>query len=148
MNKYLRQFFSLFILTIFIGYLIGCSCCKHELCCIKYTENNELATYCNNHRDAVVKFIRIAEDVSEQKVRLNDFKQFYKSIKKCSTVECIETQIDMNNTLPGFKAEYEAEHNFAERDTQVDESLKAELILCGFKHAIVAQKQTLNNDSE
>ena len=117
--------------------------CNNQLCCLQYEVGSDMATYCNNHRDAVGKFIRKVDGESEQKIRLSNFIQFYESIKSCTTVECIETMINSDTSLPGFETIYEHEHQYAEQDTQVDSSLKAKLILCGFKHAIDAMEQNL-----
>lgn len=142
MDKSLKRFSALLLLIFLMGAFIACPV---KLCCLKYEKGSDLAIYCNNHRDAVGKFIRNAENESEQITRLNNFKQFYESIKNCTTVQCIETQINNDTTLPGFQERYENEHEFAERDTQIDDSnLKAELILCGFKHAIDAFEKTLS----
>lgn len=144
MNKSLKRLSVLLLLIFLMGGLTEC-CKKTQLCCLKYEKGSDLAIYCNNHRDAVGKFIRSTENESEQITRLNNFKQFYDSIKDCTTVQCIETQINNNTTLTGFQERYENEHEFAERDIQINDSnLKAELILCGFKHAIDAFEKTLS----
>jgi len=46
-------------------------------------------------------------------------------------------------TIADFKDHYQNEHDFAEDDTDVPSEQKAKLILCGFKHAIDALKETL-----
>jgi hypothetical protein len=141
MNKSQKLFSVLLLLAILMGGLV--ECCSTKLCCHKYEVGSDLSTYCNNHRDAVAKFIRLAETESQQLARLNSFKEFYNSIQNCTTVECIKTHINDNTTLPGFRELYETEHQFAEQETNIDPDLKAEVILCGFKHAIDAFEKTL-----
>ena len=142
------KYLSLLVLQIiFVFSLFQCNCKTVDLCCHQYEGGSDSTFYCNNHRDAVGKFIREGQNLSEQKIRLENFKQFYESVKDCSTLECIETKIDNNLTLPGFKERYETEHIFAD-SFMVDLNIKAELVLCGFEHAIVALSQTLNEQDQ
>ena len=141
MNK--TKYLSLLILQILFALsLVQCNGNTVDLCCHQYELESDSSYYCNNHRDAVGKFIREGQDLSEQKIRLENFRQFYESVKDCATLECIEKQIDNSSTLPGFKERYETEHNYAD-SFKVDLNIKAELVLCGFEHAIVALSQTL-----
>lgn len=117
--------------------LLGTLGCTQKLCCLKYPAETDQATYCNNHRDAVGKFIISAPDPSERQVRLKDFKAFYRKIEEaCGTVQCIENSISSDAALSSFLGRYRGEHHFAERDTQIDEKMKTDLILCGFKHGL------------
>ncbi len=143
------KYLSLLILQILFALsLLQCNGGTLELCCHQYELESDSSYYCNNHRDAVGKFIREGQDLSEQKIRLENFRQFYESVKDCTTLECIETKIDNSSTLPGFKERYETEHNYAESDFEVNLNIKAELVLCGFEHAIVALSQTLNEQDQ
>jgi hypothetical protein len=125
--------------------LLATSACKKEdFCCMQYDAGSPEAGYCDNHRDAVGKFIRSVSDLEERQARLQDFQQFYDAVSGCQTVACIDSALDTTAYLPGFAEEYEIEHNFADADSPVPETQKAELILCGFDHAIAAMDQVLN----
>ncbi|MGB3479296.1 MAG: hypothetical protein WBB67_09060 [bacterium] len=140
MNKSQRLFSVLLLAILVIGLT---ECCSTKLGCHKYETGSNLSVYCNNHRDAVAKFIRLGETNSEQTVRLRNFREFYALIKNCKTPEDIKTYINNNTTLPGFRELYEIEHQFAEQETNINSALKAEVILCGFKHAIDAFEKNL-----
>jgi hypothetical protein len=133
------------IQTFLVASLIQFNCSKDKLCCLQYETNSDKVKYCNNHRDAVGKFIREIENKSEQKTRLNKFKHFYESIKDCTILSCIEQKIDTDRSIPAFKSRYYDEHEYAEANFVIDSTLKVPLILCGFKHAIDALEQTSNN---
>lgn len=114
---------------------------------MQYPAHSDLATYCNNHSFAVGKFVRSDDDETKQRERLGKFKQFYDLIKNCSTIECIEAKIQNSTTLPGFLEEYQKKHQAAEDDTQIEDSLKAHLILCGFGDAIDRLEQVLSEEN-
>lgn len=140
-----HQFIGQFVLFLFL--LSAAEGCKSQLCCVKYGPQTDEATYCNNHRSAVGTFVRqAAPDTTKMLDRLNNFKTFYKTIEGCETVDCIGNQIENATTLPGFAERYKTEHDFAEKDTQINADMKAKLILCGFKHAMDALDQTINKD--
>lgn len=114
-----------------------------KLCCEEYQPEDNQATYCNNHRDAVMKFVLEDPEVIGQQQRLQSFEAFYETVKDCPTVDCIETAVAGNLTLPGFADRYRTEHEYAERDAVVPADTKAGLVLCGFRHAIEALKKTV-----
>jgi len=99
MKKSLKLLSAVLILALFIGSAVECCKGRSRLCCHKYETGSDLATYCNNHRNAVVKYIESAEGEAEKKVRFDNFKQFYNTAKSCTTVECIETQIAENTSM-------------------------------------------------
>jgi hypothetical protein len=138
-----RKLLAAVLIAVVMGSLV--ESCSAKLCCHKYETGSALSIYCNNHRDAVAKFIRSADTDAEQRERLSSFKKFYELIKECTTVGCIEDYIDSNTSLPGFKEFYETEHQFAEQETNIASGLKAKAILCGFKHAIDAFEKTLSH---
>jgi hypothetical protein len=143
MNQSRKRLAVLLLLISLAGCVLHCPT-KPVLCCLNYEPDTNKVFYCNNHRDAANKFIRAADSDSQMIARWNDFKQFFNSVMDCTTVVCIEAQINADTTLPGFRQLYETEHGWAEDETNIDDPrLKAELILCGFRHAILAFEQTM-----
>jgi len=139
-----RKRFAVFLLLIFLaGCVIHCPS-KPDLCCLKYEADTNKVYYCNNHRDAANKFIRSTDSDSQMVIRWNDFKQFYNLIMDCTTVVCIEAQINADTTLPGFRQLYETEHGHAKDERNInDPRLEAELIICGFRQAILAFEKSI-----
>jgi hypothetical protein len=131
------------LILVILAMALAC-CPKTQLCCHKYNIGSDLATYCNNHRNAVAKYFEAADNDSERRLRFDNFKQFYSSVAACTTVQCIETEITNSITVPGFWEFYVVEHKYAEQETQIDPNVKAEGILCGFKHAIDAFEKLLS----
>ena len=119
--------------------LTGCPP-NDKLCCESYSPESDEATYCNNHRTAVVLFVNEVTDAAERQSRLSGFETFYAGVEDCRTVDCIEAAI--NSTLPGFKDRYDNEHSWADRDTDVPADKEVLLILCGFKSAIDGLNKT------
>jgi hypothetical protein len=136
------QRISLILLTLALVAVLA-DCRPDQLCCLTHDPETDQATYCNNHRDAVLKFVREISDVAERRARLTAFEQLYATLDHCQTVACIESVIEADTALSGFGERYQNEHRYAERDTDIPQEQKAGLILCGFKHAIDGQKQTL-----
>jgi hypothetical protein len=114
-----------------------------KLCCESYSVESDQATYCNGHRDAVLLFVREVSDTTERRTRLNRIDAFYETIKECQTVACIEDAIGAQADLEAFANRYHQEHGFVETETAIAADKKAELILCGFRHAIAGLKKTL-----
>ncbi|UCD18303.1 MAG: hypothetical protein JSV44_05170 [Candidatus Zixiibacteriota bacterium] len=136
----------LVLLAVVLIALIG-SCRNDQLCCLEYQPQTDQATYCNNHRSAVGLFVLDVPDsagTAASRERLEMFERFYTThLVDCATVDCIESAIYSDTTMPEFIERYRTEHNFAERDTDIPVGQKAELILCGFQHAIEAFMETL-----
>jgi len=128
--------------------LLSLASCFHsdKLCCEQYSAESESATYCNNHRNAALKFVRFVTDNDERLARLGDFKLFYSTVEDCQTVECIEDAIAIADNLPGFADRYQTEHDFSENDTNLPQEEKAGLILCGFDQAIEGLEKTLEGE--
>lgn len=138
-----RLYLSLTLLVLGLA-LVLASCNKPDrLCCLQHDPETDQATYCNNHRDAVLKFVREVPGTADRLVRLSRFEDFYDTIDDCGTVDCIESAIEVDTALVRFKERYQDEHYYAERDTDVTQEQKVKLILCGFKHAIDGERQTL-----
>ena len=116
---------------------------SHKLCCEQYSVESNQATYCNNHRDALMKYVRDTDDDSVMRTRLGQMEVFYELVEDCKTVECIEIGVGDPATPDEFAERYQTEHDYAERDALVPENEKAKLILCGFKHAIEGLNKTL-----
>ncbi len=126
---------------------MGCS--SGKLCCTRFSQESAEATYCNNHRDAVGKYINVSRDPAERRDRLERIKKLYDRIKFCESVECIETEIYSDRTrelLPGFEARYAVDHEFAEQEAPVRGQDRARLILCGFRHAIQVVEEKLKRE--
>lgn len=121
----------------------GCGSKLDQLCCLQYPMESEKATYCNNMRNAVLKFVRAVPEASERQQRLAAFEVFYASIEDCKTVECIDSAVETAPNLPGLRDRYETERSFSDQDTEISDAQKPELIRCGFKHAIDGMKKTL-----
>ena len=142
MKKSVRLFAASLILVVIAVTLAGCP--NRQLCCHKYKIESELSTYCNNHRNAVAKYFEAAENDSEKGLRFDNFKEFYSSVETCTSVDCIETEIINNAAIPDFYEFYNEEHEYAEKETNIDTNVKAAVILCGFKHAIDAFEKLLS----
>ncbi|MEW5924396.1 MAG: hypothetical protein AB1746_10445 [Candidatus Zixiibacteriota bacterium] len=119
--------------------------CNHadKLCCEQYNPDTPQSTYCNNHRNAALKFVRFVTEDSERIARLNEFKAFYETVRDCETIECIQDGINAAPNLPGFIDYYTEEHEYSERDTDLPQNTKPSLILCGFDQAIKGLEKTL-----
>ena len=142
MQKSVKLFTVLLILAVLAVTLTGCP--KPQYCCHKYDIGSELSTYCNNHRNAVAKYFESAQNDNEKRLRFDNFKEFYSKAATCTSVDCIETEITNNTMIPEFHEFYKEEHEYAEKETNIDPNVKAEVILCGFKHAIDAFEQLMN----
>jgi hypothetical protein len=125
----------------------GCGGYKNDLCCLEYSPGSDQATYCNNFRNAALKFIDETVNKNMKEDRLDEFRAFYHVIEKCRTAECVDSAVDAANYMPGFKELYDNERWFSERDTDVSDSQKAELILCGFRDAIEIEESRLRRES-
>lgn len=136
---------AIMMVIVAVTATVGCWPCgdKDKLCCEEYQRESDLATYCNDHRDAVLEFVREVPDTTERRLRLNRIDAFYETVKDCQTVVCIEDAIGTAADLDAFANRYQQEHGFAETETAIAADKKAELILCGFRHAIDGLKETL-----
>jgi hypothetical protein len=114
-----------------------------KLCCEEYSPQSQEATYCNGHRDAVLEFVREVADTAERRARLNHFEAFYETVKDCRTVVCIEDGIGAASDFDAFANRYQQEHGYVETGTTIAADKKADLILCGFRHAVEGLKKTL-----
>jgi hypothetical protein len=148
MKKYRTMIIPFLLVLIAAG--LGCNG-KKQLCCLEYNyegdqvEQDE-ATYCNKHRDAILRFILEVDAKDEQVDRLEQSKVFYEQVMDCASVACIESAINDVATPERLRERYLDRHNAAEQETQLDESSKAGLILCGFDHAIQGTEQTINEE--
>jgi hypothetical protein len=134
------RYLSLVLLAVGMAATLSSCRPKAELCCLNYSPETDQATYCNNHRIAVDLFVLDAVDSAQSRERLSNFADFYNTIKDCQTIDCIEHAINADSTIVGFLDHYQNEHDFAELDTDLPSEQKAELALCGFKHAIDARQ--------
>jgi hypothetical protein len=126
--------------------LITCSSKSPEPCCVQYDAYTDEATYCGNHRDAVMMWVQYPDEIPERRARLDAFKDFYDGIKDCKSVACIEEGITQAQSIPDFEDEYADEHDHSEQSTDLPEDQKDDLILCGFRHAIQALEENLTRE--
>ncbi len=116
----------------------GCFSQSSKLCCIEVGESITAPdrSYCLDHEIAAQMFIQEPTNVDTRRLRLDAFERFFEMMSSCSTVDCIQAAIDTSTVVPGLKSFYDAEHADSEADLQIEQGDKAELIKCGFQHAI------------
>ena len=138
-----RKYLPLALLVLSLA-LVFANCSKPDkLCCLQYDPETDHATYCNNHRNAVLSFVRDVPEKADQLGRLSEIEDYYDEVEDCGTIDCIESAIKADTALAVFWEWYDNEHKYADRDADVQPEDKVRLILCGFKHAIDAEKKTL-----
>jgi hypothetical protein len=142
--KRINSFFFLIAVVALLAISCNCPPPEEKYCCEQYksddggTFDDDRLSYCTYHRQAAIGFVRRGTDSLDIVNRLEEFKLFYEKIDDCGTVVCIEEAIQAESALSGFRDIYQVEHRDAEEFTDLPESVsKAELILCGFRNAIV-----------
>lgn len=132
------RFISVLLACAFLLAITNCTHGKRTLCCIEVGEDNasKERSYCLDHEVAVQMFIQEPVDTAAQRERLRAFERFFEMSSVCNTVECIQAAIDTTSLVPDLKPIYDEEHADSEEDLQIEQAEKAELIKCGFQHAI------------
>jgi hypothetical protein len=144
MMKRINSFFFLIAVVALLALSCACPPSEEKYCCEQYkgddggTFDDARLSYCTYHRQAAIGFVRRGADSLEIAGRLEEFKLFYEKIDGCGTVVCIEDAIQADPALSEFWDIYQVEHRDAEDFTDLPESVsKADLILCGFRNAII-----------
>ena|GEM_PF-3991310 len=129
------------LMLLFAMLLLGCN--EEQLCCNDESRVDPAGErqYCLNHTDAVRLWIQTPNDTSWQRARLDSFIVINDEIDECTTVDCIEQKLQAGSSPDELWIRYEDEHTDAEDQltrsgTAISDSRKAELIRCGFHHAI------------
>ena len=133
-----KKIIIVFILGLMVSLIPGCSDDKPKLCCLDVgdSDTSPERSYCLDHEVAVQMFIQEPSDTSGQRQRLQAFRRFFEMVRSCHTVNCIQAAIDTTSLVPELKVIYDDEHSVAEEDLSVAPERKADLIKCGFQHAI------------
>ena len=109
-----------------------------RLCCSNVGDsvNSEERAYCLDHAIAVSMFIFKPPDTTTQRARLETAQSLFdRHIDTCSSVASV---LDVVSTVPELNVMFVDEHNDANRDLDVAERDKLDLVKCGFKHALEA----------
>ncbi len=138
----LIQFKRLYLIALLAVFIIGCNggtkfCCQDENRIPLVVERQ----YCLNHTDAVRLWVQTPTDTSLQRDRLENFVILNDDINNCATVDCIEQKLQESTAPIDLWTRYQDEHADAELRLSdltitLQDAKKAELIKCGFNHAI------------
>jgi hypothetical protein len=143
-EEFMRESYGLkwpILLLLLAALCVNCG--GEKLCC--HDEDRVTSTaerqYCLNHTDAARLWIQTPTDESQWRSRLATFTSISDNLDDCTTIDCIEQALQSEDVPDDLWSRYEDEHADAEdRLESVGVSLtdtrKAELIKCGFSHAI------------
>src|SRR5262249_55829411 len=106
-------------------------------CCDAFSPNEDAGIYCTAHKDAVLRFVREARDPAERLGRLHWFEDVLKKIEPMPTSDEIHAYLaTFEKDHPEFWIEYDKQHFWAGRDTNLGLQFRGELMKGGFRHAV------------
>jgi hypothetical protein len=115
---------------------IGCAR-DPENCCDAFSPSEDAGIYCLAHRDAVLRFVRAGEGPVEQGARLEWVRSVLKKIEPLKTSDEVDAYlVGLEPQQPKFVGEYDKQHFWAGRDTNLGVERRGELMKCGFRHAV------------
>ena len=106
-------------------------------CCDEFSATDENGIYCIAHKDAVVRYVSGGKTPEERKKRLEWFKGVVKELEPLTDSDQVHDRLSKyEKSHPEFWAEYDKQHFWAGRDTNLGLERRAQLMKCGFRHGI------------
>jgi len=126
-----------FLLALLLAAAAGCAPRDPNLCCDAFAANDDNGIYCNSHKDVVLRFVRDGRTPAEQRGRLEWFMGIFKEIEPLEDSDQIHDRLArFEKSRPEFWVQYEKQHFWAGRDTNLGLERRGLLMKCGFRHGI------------
>jgi hypothetical protein len=128
-----------FAVALLLASAAGCAQRDPSLCCDAFSPTDDNGIYCNAHKDAVVRFVRDGRTPEEKRGRLEWFRGVLKEIEPLEDSDQIHDRLArFEKSRPEFWVQYDKQHFWAGRDTNLGLERRGRLMKCGFRHGIHA----------
>lgn len=118
--------------------LAGLGCARDPgRCCDAFGPTDDAGIYCHAHKDAVLRFVGGGKDPADRQARLEWVAGLLKEIEPLPDSDEIHAHLArFEKTRRDFWVEYDKQHFWAGRDTNLGLERRGELMKCGFRHAV------------
>lgn len=124
------------VLAVLGSALAGCAR-DPGLCCDEFSPSDDAGIYCNAHKDAVLRYVGAAKDPKVRQARIEWVTGLLKAVEPLPDSDEVHAEVARHQRKnPEFWAEYEKQHFWAGRDTNLGLERRAELMKSGFRHAL------------
>lgn len=126
-----------FLIALLLASAAGCAARDPDFCCDAFSASDDNGIYCNAHKDAVLRFVKDGRTPEERRGRLEWFKGILKEIEPLEDSDQIhERLLRFEKSRPEFWVQYDTQHFWAGRDTNLGLERRGQLMKCGFRHGI------------
>lgn len=110
--------------------------CRQYAGCRQYNRMGVEAAYCRLHREAVWNYVELADTEAGLKERIYSIARLLEELKRCNSIDCVDSAIAADTIAPGFYSIYSSAHEKADEKLN-GVTIRIKMVtLCGLENGL------------